>query len=103
MLSRNLFILAATLIFFSILSYVIAFTGLAHEPGAPTEDSLWRTIGAVLLLLGLVTSLMGVLQRMFEQADRRSPGGGQSAIHRAHLRRNAEQKARRQAERRQRG
>ena len=75
MLSRNLYILAATLLFFSLLSYVVAFTGLAHEPGAPADASLWRTIGIVMLLLALFVALLGVLQSMFEQADRRTPGG----------------------------
>jgi hypothetical protein len=75
MLSRNLYILAGTLILFAALSYVVAATGLAHEPGAPSDASLWRTIGIVLLLIGLVVALLGVLQSMFEQAERRSPDG----------------------------
>ncbi|MEG9434272.1 hypothetical protein [Terriglobus sp. ADX1] len=81
MLSRNLYILAATLVFFALLAYVIGFTGITHEPGAPSDSSLWRTIGIVLLLLGLFTALLGVLQGMFEQAERRTPGG-QANIHR---------------------
>jgi hypothetical protein len=88
MLSRNLFILAGTMLFFATVSYVVALTGLAHEPGAPADASLWRTIGIVLLLIALVVGLMGVLQAMFEQADRRTPGG-QAGIHREHLRRKA--------------
>ena len=83
MLSRNLYILAATLIAFSLLCYVIGFTGITHEVGAPSDSSLWRTIGIVLLLLGLFTALLGVLQGMFEQAERRTPGG-QANIHREH-------------------
>jgi hypothetical protein len=88
MLSRNLFILAGTLALFSAISYVVAFTGIAHEPGAPTDASLWRTIGIVLLLIALVVSLLGVLQSMFEQADRRTPGG-QAGVHREYERRRA--------------
>lgn len=84
MLSRNLYILAATLVFFSLLCYVIGFTGITHEVGAPSDSSLWRTIGIVLLLLGLFTALLGVLQGMFEQAERRTPGG-QANIRREHL------------------
>jgi uncharacterized membrane protein HdeD (DUF308 family) len=91
MLSRNLYILAGTLLLFSAISYVVAVTGLAHEPGAPTDASLWRTIGVVLLLIALVVSLMGVLQSMFEQADRRTPGG-QAGVHRDYERRRAELK-----------
>ena len=75
MLSRNLYILAGTLVLFAALSYVVAATGLAHEPGAPSDASLWRTIGIVLLLIGLVVALLGVLQSMFEQAERRTPDG----------------------------
>ncbi len=75
MLSRNLYILAGTLLFFSALSYVMGASGLAHEPGAPAESSLWHMIGIVLLLLSLFVALLGVLQSMFEQADRRTPGG----------------------------
>ncbi|WP_198137567.1 hypothetical protein [Terriglobus sp. TAA 43] len=85
MLSRNLYILAATLIVFSLLCYVLGFTGITHEVGAPSDSSLWRTIGIVLLLLGLFVALLGVLQGMFEQAERRTPGG-QANIHREHLR-----------------
>lgn len=86
MLSRNLYILAGTLFFFSVLSYVIAMTGLAHEPGAPADASLWRTIGIFLLLIALFVALLGVLQSMFEQADRRTPGG-QAGVRRDYLQR----------------
>ena len=96
MLSRNLYILAGTLLFFSAVSYVVAFTGLAHEPGAPADASLWRMIGVVLLLLALVVLLLAVLQSMFEQADRRTPGG-QAGVHRAHLQRREREKLLKQA------
>lgn len=86
MLSRNLYILAGTLLFFSTLSYVVAMTGLAHEPGAPADASLWRTIGIFLLLIALFVALLGVLQSMFEQADRRTPGG-QAGVRREYLER----------------
>ena len=88
MLSRNLYILAGTLCFFATLSYVMALTGFAHEPGAPADASLWRTIGIILLLLALVIALFGVLQTMFEQADRRTPGG-QAGVRRSYLARKA--------------
>ncbi len=88
MLSRNLYILAGTLLFFAVVAYVMAATGFAHEVGTPSDDSLWRTIGIILLLLALVTALMGVLQHMFEQTDRRTPGG-QAAVHDAYKRRQA--------------
>lgn len=97
MLSRNLYILAATLVFFSLLCYVLAFTGITHEPGTPSDSSLWRTIGIVLLLLGLFTALLGVLQGMFEQTERRTPGG-QANIRRQHL--NQREAAKNQPKRR---
>jgi hypothetical protein len=86
MLSRNLYILAGTLLFFSLVAYAMALTGFAHEPGTPSDDSLWRTIGIILLLLSLATALLGVLQHMFEQADHRTPGG-QKAVYDAFKRR----------------
>jgi hypothetical protein len=91
MLSRNLYILAGTLLLFSLLSYVVAFTGLAHEQGAPADASLWRTIGIVLMVIALVVALMGVLQSMFEQADRRTPGG-QAGVHREYEQRRTQLK-----------
>ena len=91
MLSRNLYILAGTLLFFSTLSYVVALTGLAHEPGAPADASLWRTIGIVLMLIALFVALLGVLQSMFEQADRRTPGG-QAGVRREYLARRDREK-----------
>jgi len=92
MLSRNLYILAGTLTFFAAVAYVMAVTGFAHEVGTPSDDSLWRTIGIILLLLALVTALMGVLQHMFEQTDRRTPGG-QATVHQQYMQRKAAIKA----------
>ena len=71
-MSRNLYILAATMAFFSVVSYVVGFSGIAHEPGSPADASLWQMIGIVLLVLALIVALLGVLQSMFEQAERRS-------------------------------
>lgn len=72
MLSRNLYILAGTLGFFALVSYIIGFSGIAHEPGAPQDSSLWQMIGIILLLLGLLVTLFGIFQSMFEQAERRT-------------------------------
>ena len=72
MLSRNLYILAGTLGFFAVVAYAIGFSGIAHEPGAPQDASLWQMIGIILLLLGLMVTLFGVFQSMFEQAERRA-------------------------------
>jgi uncharacterized membrane protein len=68
---RNLYILAGALGFFAVVCFVLAFTGIAHEPGAPTDSSLWRTMGAFLLVISLIAGLMAVMQTMFEQAERR--------------------------------
>ncbi len=95
MLSRNLYILAGTLLFFSALSYVMGASGLAHEPGAPSESSLWHMIGIVLLLMALFVALLGVLQSMFEQADRRTPGG-QAGVRRRYLESQAHAKLQKQ-------
>lgn len=75
MLSRNLYILAGTLGFFSLVSYIIGFSGIAHEPGAPQDSSLWQMIGIILLLLALLVALFAVFQTMFEQAERRASRG----------------------------
>jgi uncharacterized membrane protein len=91
MLSRNLYILAATLVFFSLVCYVVGFTGITHEPGAPPDGSLWRTIGIVLMVLGLFTALLGVLQGMFEGVENRTPGG-QDAVHRGYVRQREREK-----------
>ena len=95
MLSRNLYILAGTLLFFAVLSYAVSATGLANEPGAPSESGLWHMIGIVLLLLALFVSLLGVLQSMFEQADRRTPGG-QDGVRRRFLHAKAQAKLHRE-------
>ncbi len=72
MLSRNLYILAGTLGFFAAVCYIIALTGIAHEPGSPADSSLWQMIGIVLLVLGMLVALFGIFQTMFEQAEARS-------------------------------
>jgi len=71
MTGRNLYIFAATLLLFSLVSFGISLTGIAHEPGSPADAVLWRTIGLFLLVISLIAALMAVLQHMFEQAERR--------------------------------
>ncbi len=71
-MGRNLYILAATLLLFSLISFGMAFTGFAHEPGSPADSSLWRTIGIFLFLISLVVGLLGTLQSLFEQAESRA-------------------------------
>jgi heme/copper-type cytochrome/quinol oxidase subunit 2 len=69
---RNLYILAATLTLFALLSCGVAYTNIAQQPGSPGDASLWRTMGLVLFLIALVVALAGVLSALFEQAERRA-------------------------------
>lgn len=71
MYSRSLYYLGATLGFFAVVCYVLAFTGILQEPGAPSESPLWRTIGIFLVLGALVCVFFATMQKMFEQAERR--------------------------------
>jgi hypothetical protein len=71
-MGRNLYILAAALIGFALISCVVSYTNIAHQPGSPGDAALWRTMGLGLLLVGLLVALAGVLSSLFEQAERRS-------------------------------
>ncbi|HEV2619694.1 MAG TPA: hypothetical protein VGU23_07115 [Acidobacteriaceae bacterium] len=71
-MGRNLFILAASLTFFAVISCGVAYTNLAQQPGSPGDVSLWRTMGLVLFVVALLAGLAGVLSSLFEQAERRA-------------------------------
>ncbi|HMF62733.1 MAG TPA: hypothetical protein VK608_01505 [Edaphobacter sp.] len=71
-MGRNLFILAATLALFSLISCGVAYTNIAQQPGSPGDASLWRTMGLVLFVISLVVALAGVFSSLFEQAERRT-------------------------------
>lgn len=71
-MGRNLLILAATLVLFSLVSCGIAYTNIAQQPGSPGDASLWRTMGLVMFVIALVVTLAGVLSSLFEQAERRA-------------------------------
>jgi len=71
-MSRNFYILAATLVFFALLSAAMSMTPSSFQPGLPANDSLWRTVALILLLAGLTAALIGVMSHLFEQVDRRS-------------------------------
>jgi hypothetical protein len=71
-MGRNLFILAATLVLFSLISCGIAYTNIAQQPGSPGDASLWRTMGLCLFVVGLLIALAGVFSSLFEQAERRA-------------------------------
>lgn len=71
-MGRNLYILAATLLLFALISCGVAYTNIAQQPGSPGDAALWRTMGLVLLLIALVVSLAGIVSSLFEQAERRA-------------------------------
>ncbi|WP_263383268.1 hypothetical protein [Granulicella arctica] len=71
-MGRNLYILAATLVLFSLVSCGLAYTNIAQQPGSPGDVSLWRTMGLALFVVGLIVALAGILSSLFEQAERRA-------------------------------
>jgi len=71
-MGRNLYILAASLAFFALISCAVAASNIAQQPGSPGDASLWRTMGLALFVLALIAALAGVLSSLFEQAKRRS-------------------------------
>jgi hypothetical protein len=71
-MGRNLYILAATLTLFSLVSCGLAYTNIAEQPGSPGDAALWRMMGLVLFVVALVVALAGMLSALFEQAERRS-------------------------------
>ncbi len=71
-MSRNFYILAATLGLFALLSGLMTLVPSTFQPGLPANGSLWRTIALVMLLASLAFALIGVLSNLFEQVDRRS-------------------------------
>jgi hypothetical protein len=70
-MGRNLYIFAATLALFALVSCGLAYTNIAQQPGSPGDASLWRTMGIVLFLISLIVALAGILSSLFEQAERR--------------------------------
>ena len=71
-MGRNLYILAASLTLFALISCGIAYTNIAQQPGSPGDVSLWRTMGLALFVIGLLIALAGILSSLFEQAERRN-------------------------------
>lgn len=71
-MSRNFYILAATLLLFALLSGGMTLVPSSFQPGLPANGSLWRTLGLLLLLGALACGLIGMLSHLFEQVDRRS-------------------------------
>jgi hypothetical protein len=71
-MSRNFYILAASLGLFAVISMGMSLVPSSFQPGLPANGSLWRTVALVLLLSGLASALVGVLSHLFEQVDQRS-------------------------------
>jgi hypothetical protein len=78
-MSRNFYILAATLLLFALLSAGMAMVPSTFQPGLPANGSLWRTVALLLLLGALLCGLLGMLSHLFEQVDRRSEESRQTA------------------------
>ena len=78
-MSRNFYILGATLVFFALLAGGMSLVPSTFQPGLPANASLWRTIATFFMLCGLICALIGVLSHLFEQVDRRSEEARQSA------------------------
>lgn len=70
-MSRNFYILAASLLLFALISGAMSLVPSSYQPGLPANGSLWRTVALFLLLLGLVSAFIGVMTHLFEQVDRR--------------------------------
>jgi peptidoglycan/LPS O-acetylase OafA/YrhL len=71
-MGRNLYILAATLGLFALVSCGLAYGNIGQQPGSPGDTALWRTMGLALLVLSLIIALAGILSSLFEQAERRA-------------------------------
>jgi membrane protease YdiL (CAAX protease family) len=71
-MSRNLYILAATLFFFAIVSWVMMTIPLPEQTGLPQGGSLWRMIGFVLFLCSAIAAVAGTATAMYEQVERRN-------------------------------
>lgn len=78
-MSRNFYILAASLLLFALLAGGMALVPSSFQPGLPANASLWRTIATFFLLCGLVSALVGVMTNLFEQVERHSEETRQAA------------------------
>ena len=71
-MSRNLYLLAASLLLFSLVSCAMSLIPNSLQPGLPVNGSVCKTIGLFFLVASLLSTLAGVLSTMFEQVERRS-------------------------------
>jgi FtsH-binding integral membrane protein len=71
-MSRNFYILAASLLLFALISAGMSLVPSSFQPGLPANASLWRTLAMFLLLFGLIAAFVGIMSHLFEQVDRHS-------------------------------
>lgn len=71
-MSRNLYVLAATLLLFSLVSCGMMFTENVMQPGLQGNGSLWKTTSLFLFLGAVVSAFGGVMTALFEQVERRN-------------------------------
>lgn len=71
-MSRNLYILAATLLLFALISCGMSLVPNSAQPGLPGSGSLWKSVGLFLFLGSTLTAFAGVMTAMFEQVERRN-------------------------------
>jgi|GEM_PF-4275281 len=70
-MSRNFYILAATILFFSLLSFVLMWTNGNPDTGSSGDAALWKTIGLMLMMFALIAAFIGTISGMYEQTKRR--------------------------------
>ena len=87
-MSRNFYILAATLGVFALISAGMALVPSSFQPGLPANASLWRTVALLMLLGALGSALIGVMSNLFEQVDRHSEETRQVARRKRRERKN---------------
>jgi hypothetical protein len=71
-MSRNLYLLAASLLLFSLVSCAMSLIPNSLQPGLPVNGSVCKTIGLFFLVAALLSILAGILTAMFEQVERRN-------------------------------
>lgn len=72
LMSRNFYVLAASLVLFSLVSCGLMLTTRHYQPGLAGNASLWKTISLFLFVGGLLFALLGVFTALFEQVERRN-------------------------------
>jgi hypothetical protein len=71
-MSRNLYILAGSLLLFALISGGMSLLPSTAQPGLPGNGSLWKTTGLFLFLGSLISAFAAGMTAMFEQVERRN-------------------------------